>query len=70
MNTGATCHRGTGHLIDRDAELHVKVKETTNMDIDDKSTNGSEPTFALGEPEAEDRPDEFIPNNQAMLTAF
>ena len=66
----ATCHRCAGHLIDRDTDLHMRDVEATGQDTDNESTNGSDTTIALGGPEVEGQPNEFIPSNQAKLTAL
>ena len=66
----ATCHRGTGHPIDRDTDLHVEDMETAGLDHDNESTSGSDATITLRVPEAEDHPDDLIHANQAKLTAL
>ena len=68
----ATHHRGTGHSIDRDINLHIEDAEgiNTGLDNDNESTSGSDTTVVLEEPEAEGHPDKLIPSNQAKLTAL
>ena len=43
MHTMATCHRGTGHPVDRDIDLHIEDAEgiNTGLDNDNERTSGS-----------------------------
>ena len=68
----ATHHGGTGHLVDRDINLHIEDTEgiNTGLDNDNESTSGSDTTIALGGSEADGHPDELTPSNQAKLTAL
>ena len=72
MHTMATCHRGAGHSIDRDIDLHVEDMEGINTGLDNvnESTSGSDTTVAFGGSEAHSHPDELIPSNQAKLTVL
>ena len=49
-HTMATCHRGAGHPLDRDINLHVEDAEgiNTGLDNDNESTRRSDTTIALG----------------------
>ena len=49
----ATCHRGTGHPLDRDINLHIEDSETTSLDNNNGSTSGSDITVGLGGPGTE-----------------
>ena len=66
----ATHYGGTGHLIDRDINLHVDDAETAGLENDNESTGGSDATITLGVPEAEGHPDDLINSNQPKLTAL
>ena len=57
-----TYHRETGCPLDRGIDLNAEDPEPTN--IDNESTHGSDVTVALGGPEAEGHPDDFIYCNQ------
>ena len=70
MHTMATCHGGVGYPIDRDIDLHVEDPEVTGMDNNSEGISGLDATVALGGLEAEGNPDEFLPSNQAKLTAL
>ena len=72
MHTMATHHRGMGHPLDSDLNLHIEDTEGINTGLvnNNKSTSGSDTTVVLGGPEAEDHPDDLTPSNQAKLTAL
>ena len=65
----ATNHRGAEHPIARD-NLHAEDPETTGMDNGIDTINGLDATVALGGLEAKDNTNEFLPSNQAKLTAL
>ena len=67
-HTMATCHRGKGHPLAKDIDLSARDPEPTNTD--NESTHSSDATVALGEPEAEDHPDDPIYSNQDKLMAL
>ena len=69
-HTMATCHRGSGHPLDRDINLHVEESKTTGLDNDNESTSGSDTTVALGGSEIEGYHSDIIHSNQAKLTAL
>ena len=68
----ATHHRGIGCPVGSGINLHIDNIEGINTGLanDNESTSGSDTTVVLGEPEAEDHPDELTPGNQAKLIAL
>ena len=64
----ATCHRGTGHPLDRGIDLKAEDPEST--DIDTESTHGLDVTVDLGGPEADGHPNDPIYSNQDKLTVL
>ena len=61
----ATCHGGTGCLLDRGIDLNADDPEPT--DIDNESTHSSDTTVALGGPEAEGHPEDPVYSNHDKL---
>ena len=55
MSAMATHHRGAGHPIGRDIDLHVEDMEGINTGLDNvnESTSGSDTTVAFGGSEAD-----------------
>ena len=70
MHAIDTHHRGAGHPIDRDLNLHVEDAEAMGIGNDNESISGLDTTVAFGGLEAEDNPTELLPSNQAKLTAL
>ena len=64
----ATCHGGTGCLLDRGMDIHTEDPELT--DIDNESTHSTDTTAASGGPEAEGHPEDSVYNNHDKLTAL
>ena len=72
MHVMATCHKGTGHPIDRGINLYIEDREgiNTGPNNDNESTSGSDTTIAFGGSEADGHPNELITSNQDKLTAL
>ena len=64
----ATHHGGAGHPLDR--SLDILREDPEHADIINNSTHISDPTVALGGPEAVGHPEDPLYNNQGRLTAL
>ena len=61
MYAMVTHHRGTGHPIGRDVNLHIEDPEATGMDNDNDSISGSDATVALVDRRQKVAPVNFYP---------
>ena len=56
--------------IARDIDLHIEDPEATGINDNNESISGLDTNVALGGVETESNTDEFLPSNQARLTAL
>ena len=68
MHTMATCHGGAGCPLVRGLDILTEDPEYT--DIGSKNTHCSDPTVALGGPEAVGHPKDLVYDNQDRLTVL
>ena len=68
MHAMATCHRGTGHPLDRG--LDILTEDPKHTYIDNESTHSLDATVTLGGPEAVGHPEDPVYGNQDRLTAL